>query len=51
MIRDYDRYAARDQRLRGRHRRVRPGNLLVMALLLILVIVGILFIMLRFAHA
>ena len=50
MIKDFDRYADRDRRIRGRDRRVRPGNLIAMAGLLVLVLVGILFIMLRFAH-
>ena len=51
MIQDFDRYTTRDQRLRRRSKRVRPGNLLAMAVLLIVVLIGIGFIMLRFAHA
>ena len=51
MIDDFDRFAARDELLRGPPRKVRPGSLIATALLVVVVLIGILFIMLRFAHA
>ena len=51
MIRDFDRFKERDERLRGGNARVRPGVLIAMAGLVVLVVVGFLFIMLRFARA
>ena len=50
MIDDFDRFASREQRRRGRPKRTRPGGLIAMAVLLVVVLVGILFIMLRFSR-
>ena len=50
MIDDFDRFAARNELLHGRPKRVHAGQLIALAILLVLVLVGVLFIMLRFAH-